>query len=129
MYILFKGGMLFFVNNTAFAGASNFGVSPTIIENTVSVIKPMENLLCINAGGTGITVRDEKNHLIVTVVLNQGLFGQTKGLLGNWSGQTDDDWLLPNGTVLSPPLTDEQIHFDFGEKCEFVSLKIYCCPL
>jgi hypothetical protein len=117
----FKGGMLFLVNKVAFAGASGFGPFPTLIEDSVSVIKPQENLLRITSGGTGITVRDEKNHLIVTIVLDDALFGKTKGLMGNWSGNTNDDWLLPNGTILPPPLTDEQIHFDFGEKCKSLS--------
>ena len=59
-----------------------------------------------------------ESNLVLVVVLDETLFGKTKGLLGNWSGNTDDDYLLPNGTILSPSLTDEQIHFDFGEKCE-----------
>jgi hypothetical protein len=115
---LLKGGVIFLVNNVVFAEASSFGLAPTLIEDVVSVTKPSEDVLKINANGTGITVRDEKNHLIVTVVLADELFGKTKGLLGNWSGNTDDDWLLPNGTILTPPLTDEQIHFDFGVKCK-----------
>ena len=92
---------------------------PTIIEDSVSVVKPDESRLILTTmGGAGILITDEKNHLIVTIVLEPKEFGQTKGLMGNWSGSTDDDWLLPNGTILPPPLTDEQIHFDFGEKCK-----------
>ena len=107
------------MNNTEFPGASSFGTLPTIIEDSVSVVKPDESrLILTTTGGTGILIADEKNHLIVTIVLELKEFGQTKGLMGNWSGSTDDDWLLPNGTILPPPLTDEQIHFDFGEKCK-----------
>ena len=121
--LLFEGGILFLVNNTEYPNATSFGTLPTIIEDSVSVVKTSEKLFKISSGGTGITVRDEKNHLIVTIVLSDDLFGKTRGLLGNWSGNTDDDWLLPNGTILSPPLTDEQIHFDFGEKCKFFRCK------
>lgn len=111
--------MLFLVNGSEYSNASSFGTSPKLVEDSVSVIKPDESQLLITSGsGTGITIRDEKNHLIVTIVLERGLFGKTKGLLGNWSENTEDDWLLPNGTILSPPLTDKQIHFDFGEKCK-----------
>ncbi len=127
--ISFKGGMLFYVNNIEYSGASSFGMSPTIIENSVSVVKPDANRLRLTStDGSGILIRDEKNHLIVTIVLEDGLFGKTKGLMGNWSGSTDDDWLLPDGTILSPPLTDEQIHFDFGEKCKFFSFKRFFMP-
>ncbi|XP_028401634.1 mucin-like protein [Dendronephthya gigantea] len=112
-----NGGLLFLVNGIEYSGASSFGTTPTIIEDSVSVTKPVENqLLLTSSSGTGITIRDEKNHLVVTIVLERGLFGKTKGLLGNWSENTDDDWLLPDGTILTPPLTDKQIHFDFGEK-------------
>ena len=111
--------MLFLVNNTEFSDSSSFGTTPTVIENKVAVVKPDENRLILSTtSGTGISIRDEKNHLIITIVLEDKEFGKTKGLMGNWSGSEDDDWLLPNGTILPPPLTDEQIHFDFGEKCK-----------
>ena len=42
----------------------------------------------------------------------------TKGLLGNWNGDPDDDFLRPDGSVLSPNATLEEIHHQFGEKCE-----------
>lgn len=116
---MFEGGMLFLVNGVEYSGASSFGTSPTLIENAVSVVKPDDSRLILStSGGSGMEIRDEANHLVITIVLENGLFGKTKGLLGNWSGNADDDWMLPDGTILPPPLTDEQIHFDFGEKCE-----------
>lgn len=111
--------MLFLVNGTEYPGYSSFNATPSIIQNAISVTKPELNRLIITTpDGSGIEVKEEVEHLIVTIVLDQSLFGKTKGLLGNWSGTTDDDFLLPNGTLLPPPLTDEQIHYDFGEKCE-----------
>ena len=43
----------------------------------------------------------------------------TKGLLGTWNDNADDDFTLPDGTVLAPSLTSREIHFRFGLKCKF----------
>lgn len=42
---------------------------------------------------------------------------QTQGLLGNWNGNPDDDFLRPNGDVLSVNASMEDIHYLFGEEC------------
>lgn len=110
------GGMLFLVNGTEYPRYSIFNSTPEIIQDEISVTKPAENTLIITTSdGNGIEVKAEARNLVVTVVLDDNLFGKTTGLLGNWSGRTDDDFLLPNGTILQQPLTDKQIHFDYGE--------------
>ncbi|XP_078669840.1 mucin-like protein [Branchiostoma floridae x Branchiostoma belcheri] len=38
---------------------------------------------------------------------------QTKGLMGVWNGDPDDDFTRPDGTVLSPNATDQEI-YDWG---------------
>ena len=43
---------------------------------------------------------------------------ETKGLLGNFNGVKNDDFVLPNGTTLSSDLSDRQIYEDFGPKCK-----------
>ena len=45
----------------------------------------------------------------------------TRGLLGNFNGVKDDDFVLPDGTTLSSNLTDRQIYEDFGPNCKSVS--------
>ncbi|XP_078588078.1 mucin-like protein [Branchiostoma floridae x Branchiostoma japonicum] len=42
---------------------------------------------------------------------------QTKGLMGVWNGDPDDDFTRPNGTILSTNATDEEI-YDFGQLWE-----------
>ena len=44
----------------------------------------------------------------------------TKGLLGNFNGVKDDDFVLPDNTILNSDLTDRQIYEDFGPKCKFL---------
>ncbi|KAK7482356.1 hypothetical protein BaRGS_00026375, partial [Batillaria attramentaria] len=39
---------------------------------------------------------------------------QTSGLFGNFNGDPNDDFILPNGTVLSPNITERQIFEEFG---------------
>ena len=43
---------------------------------------------------------------------------QTRGLLGNWNGDPNDDFLRPNGDILSTDASMEDIHFMFGEECK-----------
>ena len=45
--------------------------------------------------------------------------GKTKGLLGTWNGNPQDDFTLPDGTVLSSDASPEDVHYKFGLKCKF----------
>ena len=45
----------------------------------------------------------------------------TKGLLGTWNDNPDDDYTLPDGTVLSSSSKLRKIHFEFGVKCEYIT--------
>ena len=42
----------------------------------------------------------------------------TKGLLGTWNDNPNDDFTLPDGTELPSSLTLRDIHFNFGVKCK-----------
>ena len=58
--------------------------------------------------------------LSFVVALSEDYRNSTRGLLGTWNDDPNDDFTLPDGTVLSPSLTSRKIHFDFGVKCEFL---------
>lgn len=45
-------------------------------------------------------------------------WNQTRGLLGNWNGNPGDDFLRPDGDILSTSISMEDIHYLFGEECE-----------
>lgn len=55
---------------------------------------------------TGIPEEDFKN--------------QTTGLLGNFDGNRNNDFILPDGTVLhdNDTNTERKIFFNYGQKCK-----------
>ncbi|KAJ8307562.1 hypothetical protein KUTeg_015646 [Tegillarca granosa] len=48
--------------------------------------------------------------------------GETMGLVGNNDGQTDNEFMLPNGTQLQPNDTDteKKLFYNFGQKCKLI---------
>lgn len=57
--------------------------------------------------------------LTTKVALPNSLKGFTKGLLGNFDGDANNDFGLPNGKILKNNLSDREIFTEFGEKCEY----------
>ena len=47
-------------------------------------------------------------------------FNNTKGLLGVWNGNSEDDFLRPDGTHISTNSNESVIFDQFGEKCMYV---------
>ena len=45
---------------------------------------------------------------------------RTKGLLGTWNGDQDDDLTSPDGSVLSADASTQTIHDEFGQLCELI---------
>ena len=52
-------------------------------------------------------------------------FNKTKGLLGVWNGNSEDDFLRPDGTRISTDLDESIIFEEFGEKCMYIIIIIY----
>ena len=46
--------------------------------------------------------------------------GRLRGLLGNYNGIADDDFIARNGSVVSPSASERQLHYDFGMTCKSV---------
>jgi hypothetical protein len=40
------------------------------------------------------------------------------GLAGKWNGNMDDDFTIPDGTILPINMNDSEIFYQFGEACE-----------
>ena len=100
-------------------GAQNDDANDLIVGGKVSVDRNGDNEInLVTDEGHSLTVTREPENLVLVVTLERSLFGMTMGLLGNWSDTMADDFHLPNGTNLGVNLTDEQIHFDFGESCK-----------
>ncbi|KAH9492107.1 hypothetical protein Btru_026966, partial [Bulinus truncatus] len=58
--------------------------------------------------------------LEVTVQADSNLAGKTRGLMGNFDGNPDNDFILPNGTVLAANQTDTErkLFYNFGKEWE-----------
>nr|KAG5701543.1 hypothetical protein BaRGS_024793 [Batillaria attramentaria] len=52
--------------------------------------------------------------LDISVTMPLEYQNQTTGLLGNFNGVKDDDFILPNGTALSSNLTEREVYYQFG---------------
>ncbi|CAG5122173.1 unnamed protein product, partial [Candidula unifasciata] len=98
----------------------------------ISVVKRTESGKVIVAAtfpcGVSIKVHVGVNSLEIDLEVDVSLRSQTKGLLGNFNGNSQDDFLLPNGTVLSPALMERQILSDFASRylvTEATSVFIY----
>ena len=68
--------------------------------------------------GTGVQFCVDKGVMTFVVSLSDEYFNKTRGLLGTYNDNPDDDFTLPNGTVLSPNSTSIEIHYDFGLACK-----------
>ncbi|XP_072178726.1 sushi domain-containing protein 2-like [Diadema setosum] len=84
------------------------GVSLTgrnISDNGVQVV--------FNAGVT-LQLKAAEGALSILLVTPRFFRNNTRGLMGSWNGNPDDDFTTSDGRVLSPNLTAEEIHFEFG---------------
>ncbi|XP_035671814.1 mucin-like protein [Branchiostoma floridae] len=65
------------------------------------------------SSGARVEVYQETGVLAMSMHLTDDYVGQTKGLMGVWNGDPDDDFTRPDGTILSTNATDEEI-YDWG---------------
>lgn len=71
--------------------------------------------------GESLHVQVRSNILMIELAACPDAFrNQTRGLLGNWNGDPDDDFLRPDGAILSTNASMEDIHYMFGEECQLM---------
>ena len=70
--------------------------------------------------GNGIRVRKAANGSLLTIVTAflPSYENSSFGLVGKWNGNIEDDFTLPNGTVLPIDMSESEIFHKFGEECE-----------
>ena len=114
-------GMLLHINGSQYGDYDNLVNNSHLVGDFVEIQRTGDNAIqLLTENDTYIVVNREPNNLVVLISLERDrYFGMTTGLLGNWSDNVEDDFYLPNGTNLGYPLTDKQIHFDFGESCKY----------
>ncbi|CAH2296000.1 sushi domain-containing 2 [Pelobates cultripes] len=72
-----------------------------------------QNVTVMFPSGAGLEVRRRGGSLLISVLLPEVFLNQTEGLLGVMNNDPTDDFTFPNGTILSPDATHEEL-FQFG---------------
>jgi len=106
-----------YIDGTLFAGYNDLTNVSKDIGGNLRAARKTEGCLDITfKSGTGVQFCGGLMRFVVT--LSERYFNKTRGLLGTFNGDPDDDFTLPNGTLLSPNLTSSAIHYDFGLNCK-----------
>ena len=107
------------VDHTFYSGYSNLTNQSVSVGSNISVSKPEENCLEVTfPSTTAVKFCEKKEMLSFVVTPGDDYKNTTKGLLGTWNDNPDDDYTLPDGTVLPSSSSFRDIHFKFGVKCE-----------
>jgi len=69
---------------------------------------------------------EKKEMLSLIVTPASDYRNATKGLMLKWNDDPDDDFTLPNGTVLSSSSSSKDINFQFDVKCKHVRFSLLC---
>jgi hypothetical protein len=93
----------------------------TILDSGVILSSVNKSFSILTPLGTRLEVRKAANNSLLTIVaaLLPSYENNSLGLTGNWNGNVDDDFTLPNGTVLPIDMSESDIFYKFGEECEF----------
>ena len=105
------------INKTAFNLTENStqldsGTILSFVNKTFTIGTPL---------GTEIKIIKVANDSLLTIVaaFSPSYENSSLGLVGKWNGNMEDDFTLPNGTVLPIDMSESEIFYKFGEECEF----------
>ena len=100
-------------NATALEG----GVILSFVNGTFSIGTPL---------GNGIRIRRAANGSLLTIVTAflPSYENTSFGLVGKWNGNVEDDFSLPNGTILPIDMSESEIFHKFGEECKYHMLHV-----
>ena len=116
------GGFHIFIDQEGYDGYKKLTNQSVEVGRNLSVSKTEENCLQVSFPSTMSVNFCEKKEMLSFVVTPADVYkNTTKGLLGTWNDDPDDDFTLPDGTVLSSSSTLREIHFGFGVKCNYIS--------
>lgn len=89
------------------------------LNGSVAVARPEnDSFLMVFPSGISVTVKVVSGALSIVLAAPTSFKNQTKGLLGTWNDDPDDDFLTPNGTILPSNATSKDIHYNFGLRCK-----------
>ena len=107
------------IDHKVYNGYNNLTNQSVEIAEYLSFSKPEENCLEVSfPSTTSVQFCEKKEMLSFVVTPGDDYKNTTKGLLGTWNDNPDDDFTLPDGIFLPPSSTSREIHFGFGVKCE-----------
>lgn len=95
-------------------------INDTFSGNTVDVTRTESNsILSVFSNGLAVTVSVSPHGMLNIIVnLPAEYDSLTQGLMGNFNGNSTDDFIFSNGTMLDDGASDSIIH-EFGQSCEF----------
>ena len=117
MFILLTG-LSVLIDGNAFNCTSLTNESVTL-NGSVAVARPGNNsFLMVFPSGISVTVQVVSGALSIVFAAPRSFKNETKGLLGTWNGDPEDDFLTPNGTMLPSNASSKEIHHKFGLSCK-----------
>ena len=99
-------------------------------DESIQILREDTNSIsCVFSNGISIVISAVQGVLNIVAIVPPSWKGSTKGLLGNYNGNKDDDF-VPRGADNSLPgtITDRIVHFNFAQTCTllFLQAKQYC---
>ncbi|XP_068697609.1 mucin-like protein [Montipora foliosa] len=111
------GGLSILLEGEIYNDYNNLTNRSVNVGGNITFSKPEENCLEVSFPSTSnVKFCEKKQSMLFVVSPAIDYKNATKGLLGTWNDNPDDDFALPDGSVLLPSLTARAIHFEFGVK-------------
>ena len=94
-------------------------INDTYVLNTLSITRDGEKSLTVGfPNGVGVTATASFGMLSIVLIVPEDFRNITTGLMGNYNGDSTDDLVFRNGTMLPRNVSDKIIH-EMGQSCEF----------
>lgn len=77
-----------------------------------------ESITALFPSGISVTFASVSKTLAIAFDGPDEFRNRTRGLLGTWNDDPSDDFTTPDGAVLPADASPQQLHYDFGLKCE-----------
>ncbi|XP_055957125.1 fibrillin-1-like isoform X3 [Patella vulgata] len=112
-----KTGLIIYGNGRDFTSSFN-EISDFTYESggALSISRNGTKVTAVFSSGISLTVTPGLKLLTISCTVPEDYMNSTRGLMGNFNNDVNDDFALPNGTVLSPNITEREIYRDFGQQ-------------
>ncbi len=110
------GGLLIRVAGNDFTPGPN----ATILDSGITLSLENNTFEIGTTLGNGVRIKEAANGTFFTFVAAflSSYENSSLGLAGKWNGNMDDDFTIPDGTILPINMNDSEIFYQFGEACE-----------